>query len=92
MTDATEAPDMSEAPEPKNTVTVVPDGPLHALNFETLIATKASRVAEAAMGGGVLEFGMRRAHGLGANGATRASLIGGATGSEPVAITQVLAE
>lgn len=58
---------------------------LNRLNFETLIATKASRVAEAAMGGGVLEFGMRRAHGLGAIGATRASLIGGATGSSNVA-------
>lgn len=58
---------------------------LNRLNFETLIATKASRVAEAAMGGGVLEFGMRRAHGLGASGATRGSLIGGATGSSNVA-------
>ena len=58
---------------------------LNRLNFETLIATKASRVAEAAMGGGVLEFGMRRAHGMGANGATRAALIGGAAGSSNVA-------
>lgn len=58
---------------------------LNRLNFETLIATKASRVAEAAMGGAVLEFGMRRAHGFGANGATRASLIGGAAGSSNVA-------
>lgn len=57
---------------------------LNRLNFETLIATKASRVAEAAMGGGVLEFGVRRAHGMGANGATRAALIGGATGSSNV--------
>jgi nicotinate phosphoribosyltransferase len=57
---------------------------LNRLNFETLIATKASRVVEAAMGGGVLEFGMRRAHGLGANGATRAALIGGAAGSSNV--------
>ncbi len=57
---------------------------LNRLNFETLIATKASRVAEAAMGGSVLEFGMRRAHGAGANGATRASLIGGASGSSNV--------
>jgi nicotinate phosphoribosyltransferase len=57
---------------------------LNRLNFETLIATKASRVAEAAMGGGVLEFGMRRAHGSGANGATRAALVGGAVGSSNV--------
>jgi nicotinate phosphoribosyltransferase len=57
---------------------------LNRLNFETLIATKASRVTEAAMGGGVLEFGARRAHGFGANGATRAALIGGATASSNV--------
>lgn len=57
---------------------------LNRLNFETLIATKASRVSEAAAGGSVLEFGMRRAHGAGANGATRASMIGGASGSSNV--------
>lgn len=51
---------------------------LNHRNFGTLIATKASRVVESAHGGSVLEFGMRRAHGFGANGATRAALIGGA--------------
>jgi nicotinate phosphoribosyltransferase len=51
---------------------------LNHLNFPTLIATKASRVAEAARGGKVLEFGMRRAPAEGANAATRASLVGGA--------------
>ena len=51
---------------------------LNHLNFPTLIATKASRVAEATGGGTVLEFGMRRAPGWAANAATRASLIGGA--------------
>jgi nicotinate phosphoribosyltransferase len=51
---------------------------LNHRNFGTLIATKASRVVESAHGGMVLEFGMRRAHGFGANAATRASLIGGA--------------
>ncbi len=57
---------------------------LNRLNFETLIATKSSRVVEAAMGGAVLEFGARRAHGFGANGATRASMVGGAAGSSNV--------
>jgi nicotinate phosphoribosyltransferase len=52
---------------------------LHHLNFPTLIATKASRVAEAAHGGSVLEFGMRRAQS--ANVGTRSALIGGADGS-----------
>lgn len=57
---------------------------LNHLNFQTLIATKASRVAEAARGGTVLEFGMRRAAGFGANAATRAALIGGARFSSNV--------
>ncbi len=57
---------------------------LNHLNFQTLIATKASRVAEAARGGTVLEFGMRRAAGFGANAATRAALVGGARFSSNV--------
>lgn len=54
---------------------------LNQLNFQTLIATKASRVVEAARGGAVLEFGMRRAPGRAASAASRASLIGGASAS-----------
>ncbi len=57
---------------------------LNQLNFSTLVATKASRVAEAADGGAVLEFGMRRAQGFGANQATRSALIGGADFSSNV--------
>lgn len=57
---------------------------LNHLNFETLIATKASRIWEAARGGTVLEFGTRRAHGSGANSVVRAALIGGASGSSLV--------
>lgn len=57
---------------------------LNHLNFETLIATKASRVWEAARGGNVLEFGARRAQGSGANSVVRAALIGGASGSSLV--------
>lgn len=57
---------------------------LNMLNFSTLVATKASRVTEAANGGAVLEFGMRRAQGPATNQATRAALIGGAAFSSNV--------
>lgn len=60
---------------------------LNHLNFQTLIATKASRVSEAARGGTVLEFGMRRAPERGATAATRASLIGGADFSSAVGVS-----
>ncbi len=51
---------------------------LNLVNFETLIATKASRVVTAADGGPVMEFGLRRAQGpdAGVLGA-RAAFIGG---------------
>ena len=57
---------------------------LNHLNFETLIATKASRIWEAARGGTILEFGARRAQGSGAHSVVRAALIGGAAGSSLV--------
>ncbi|RNI30617.1 nicotinate phosphoribosyltransferase [Rufibacter latericius] len=51
---------------------------LTILNFQTLIATKAARVVDAAQGDRVLEFGMRRAQGPdGALSAARAAFIGG---------------
>ncbi len=59
---------------------------LNALNFPTLIATKASRVAEAAQGRPVLEFGMRRAAGAGADAASRAALVGGASSTSNSAV------
>lgn len=51
---------------------------LNHLNYQTLIATKAARMAQAARGGTVLEFGLRRAQEKGGNAGARAALIGGA--------------
>jgi nicotinate phosphoribosyltransferase len=51
---------------------------LNAINFQTLVASKAARICFAAEGDPVLEFGLRRAQGKdGALGASRASYIGG---------------
>ena len=58
---------------------------LNIMNFQTLIATKASRVCTAAEGDPVIEFGLRRAHGPDAAiHAARAAFIGGAQGTSNV--------
>ncbi len=58
---------------------------LTTLTFQTLIATKAARVVEAAQGRGVVEFGSRRAHGPEAGVlAARAAYIGGCIGTSNV--------
>ena len=58
---------------------------LTVLNHQTLIASKASRVVDAAAGKGVMEFGARRAHGFDAAlfGA-RAAVIAGCVGTSNV--------
>ncbi len=58
---------------------------LAAINFQTMIASKASRVVTAAQGLPVIEFGTRRAHGIESGVlAARASYIGGCQGTSNV--------
>ena len=57
---------------------------LNTLNFQSLIATKAARVCIAAKGDPVVDFGLRRAQGLGGIAASRASFIGGCVGTSNV--------
>jgi nicotinate phosphoribosyltransferase len=58
---------------------------LSVINFQTLIATKASRIVQSARGRGVVEFGARRAHGPEAAVlAARASYVGGCIGTSNV--------
>jgi nicotinate phosphoribosyltransferase len=58
---------------------------LNMINFQTLIATKTARIAIAARGEPVLEFGLRRAQGIdGALTASRAAFIGGCAATSNV--------
>jgi nicotinate phosphoribosyltransferase len=63
---------------------------LNHLNYQTLIATKASRIRETGRGQLLLEFGLRRAQATGGNAGARAALIGGADFTSNVGISAVL--
>lgn len=64
---------------------IVESALLNVLNFQSLIATKASRVAYAAKGDPVIDFGLRRAQGVdGALSASRAAYIGGCVATSNV--------
>jgi nicotinate phosphoribosyltransferase len=58
---------------------------LTIVNYQTLVATKAARVCQAARGTPVLEFGLRRAQGIdGGLAASRAAYIGGCAATSNV--------
>ena len=57
---------------------------LNILNFQTLIATKASRMRLVAGDRTLLDFGLRRAQGSGGYYASRAAIIGGFNGTSNV--------
>jgi len=63
---------------------------LTIINHQSLIATKAARVVQAARGDGIMEFGLRRAQGpdAGVYGA-RAAMIGGCIGTSNVLTGQL---
>jgi nicotinate phosphoribosyltransferase len=63
---------------------------LNQLNYQTLIATKAARIRDIGRGQLLMEFGLRRGPGSGANAGTRAALIGGADFSSNVGVSHVL--
>jgi nicotinate phosphoribosyltransferase len=62
---------------------------LNIINFESLIATKASRIKQAAKGRLIAEFGLRRAQGYGGLQASRAAIIGGADSTSNVLATKL---
>jgi nicotinate phosphoribosyltransferase len=63
---------------------------LNHLNYQILIATKAARIHDSGRGQLLLEFGLRRGHGKGANAGARAALIGGADFSSNTGLSHVL--
>ena len=68
---------------------IIETGLLNLVNYQILIATKAARIKQAAHGRMLLEFGLRRAQGLGAIPGARAALIGGADFSSNVGASHI---
>jgi len=68
---------------------IIETGLLNIINYQILVATKAARIKQSARGKALLEFGLRRAQGLGAIQGTRAALIGGADFSSNVGASRV---
>jgi nicotinate phosphoribosyltransferase len=63
---------------------------LNIMNFPTLVATKAARIAHAAGNDPVLDFGLRKAQGIdGGVSAARAAYIGGCAGTSNVLAGQL---
>ena len=75
---------------PLATAQILETSLLNHLNFQTLIATKAARIREIGRGQLMLEFGLRRGHGKGANAGARAALIGGADYTSNVGVSAIL--
>lgn len=63
---------------------------LNHINYQTLIATKASRIVESGMGQIMLEFGLRRAQDRAASAGARAAIIGGAVGTSNTGLSAIL--
>src|SRR5215216_2024309 len=64
---------------------------LNIFNFQSLIATKATRICQAAKGDPVIEFGLRRSQGVdGGLTAARAAYIGGCAGTSNLQAGQLV--
>lgn len=68
---------------------IIETGLLNLVNYQILIATKAARIKQAGRNQLLLEFGLRRAQGLGAIPGARAALIGGADFSSNVGASHI---
>jgi nicotinate phosphoribosyltransferase len=69
---------------------IIETGLLNTINYQILIATKAARIKQSSRGQMLMEFGLRRAQGLGAIQGARAALIGGADFSSNVGASRIL--
>jgi nicotinate phosphoribosyltransferase len=68
---------------------IIETGLLNIVNYQILVATKAARIKRSTRGQLLMEFGLRRAQGLGAITGTRAALIGGADFSSNVGASHI---